>query len=58
MIVKTVDVFCDICGTWVFGDLNCTHKRARKSAKADGWIYRNKKDICPDCQANMATTQK
>lgn len=56
-ITITTDVFCDICGTWTFGDVGPKPKiqEARQVARQKGWlrcrspISGEMSDICDNC---------
>jgi len=49
-IIKTLDVFCDKCGTnWVHGCINGSAKKAREKAKQKHWKRIKKRDLCPKC---------
>lgn len=56
MIVRTYDVFCDgrddigPCPQWATeASSGVSGTDARMRAKAEGWVRRNGKDLCPDC---------
>ena len=56
-ITITTDVFCDICGNWIFGVTGprASARSARRRVKDNGWIRRrlpNGKmiDVCPHCK--------
>ena len=56
MITVTTDVFCDICGKWIFGTVGPEEDEwgARENAEKYGWIYTDEmKDVCPDCQKEI-----
>lgn len=56
-ITYTTDLFCDgetlngyCCTAWVHVSIGCAkHREIVQWAKANGWLYRNRKFYCPDC---------
>jgi len=59
-IVRTCDVFCDLCTAWVDGATGKgiyqhLSRRARKNARDQGWrrvqLDGEYKDLCPTCWA-------
>lgn len=51
-VQKLLLVFCDICGTTYAdgGAKTIPVSMQRTEYTADGWIFRNGKDYCPDCE--------
>lgn len=57
-ISRTVDICCDYCGVWFYGNGGSAYDTAtdlRKSAKQIGWCLkpgrrRDQVDECTDCQ--------
>lgn len=45
-------VSCDKCYTQVDGD-EWYASLAKQRAKEEGYVYRNKQWLCPDCAANL-----
>lgn len=56
-VTTSKDVFCDICGDWVTGDIETTNKKVRKLVRRDGWKYKKidgeMKDVCPMCTGGV-----
>ena len=60
-VVKQILLFCDVVTTSCFanafaegdGCMDITISEARKSAKENGWMRKNGKDICPECLAHL-----
>lgn len=50
MMVREFHVSCDECGTEVDGS-EWWSSLARQAAKAEGFVVRNGKDLCPECAA-------
>lgn len=53
--VKFLLPICDLCH-WSNADLQerfATIEEMRKILKSNGWIYKNKQDICPTCVKNI-----
>lgn len=66
MITISVDVFCDLCGGWTHGGVNCSYRKARLVAKSQGFTrrYLNEtgrygyRDLCPDCEKRIQEDSK
>lgn len=47
-VVKQIDLICDECDVH-YDDAQWSVGQVRKSAREDGWKYRDGKDICGRC---------
>lgn len=50
---KMIELSCDDCDTRtddLFGDVRTTRYYARR----DGWTHRQGRDLCPNCNGNVA----
>jgi len=60
MIVRTIDLFCDICGNWIAAEKIRQDRALRRKAKESGWqkkiVDGRVKDLCPGCAEKVEKT--